>query len=215
VRQLADYPAARGNFPGRAAPVDGGAGAAAGTASALNHGMAVFLKRFIGVLALDVNTFEEIEADRRAAMQSVVVILLVGTAGGFAALGLDAVTASAFTAGALVSLGAWLVWAVSITTLGTVAFPEARTKSDLREVLSVLGFAAAPGVFIAFAAMRAIAAPALALVVGWTIAAAVVGVRQALDFGSTSRAIAVCAAAWLLSLGVVWSALMMFSVTVS
>jgi hypothetical protein len=177
--------------------------------------MTLFLKRFMGVLALDSGTFEEIEADRHAAMQSVVVVLLVCFAGGFAALGLGLAGVAGFVTGAVVSLGAWLVWAAVITTIGTVALPEQKTKSDLPEVLRVLGFAAAPAVFIAFAAMQAIAAPTLIFVAVWTIAAAVIGVRQALDYRSTSRAIAVCVVAGLLSFGVVWSAMMLFSTNVS
>jgi hypothetical protein len=43
----------------------------------------------------------------------------------------------------------------------------------------------------------------------------VVGVRQALDYRSTTRAIAVCAVSWLLSFGVVFAVLMMFSRSVS
>jgi Yip1 domain len=186
-----------------------------GTASALLGGMILFFTRFMGVLVLDSGTFEEIEADRHSAMQSVVVVLLVCLAGGVAALGLGLAGAEGFITGAVVSLGAWLVWAAAITTIGTVALAEPATKSDLTEVLRVLGFAAAPGVFIAFAAMRAIAGPTLMLVVVWTIAAAVIGVRQALDYRSTTRAIGVCVVAWLLSFGVVWSALMLFSTNVS
>lgn len=177
--------------------------------------MILFFRRFMGVLMLDSSTFEEIEADRHAAIQSVMVVLLVCLAGGFAALGLGLAGVPGFVAGAVVSLGAWLVWAAVITTIGTVTFPEQKTKSDLTEVLRVLGFAAAPGVFIAFAEMRTIAAPTLVLVSVWAIAAAVIGVRQALDYRSTSRAIAVCVVAWLLSFGVVWSALMAFSTKVS
>jgi len=177
--------------------------------------MTLFLKRFMGVLVLDSGTFEDIEADRHAAIQSMMVVFLVCLAGGIAALGLGLAGAAGFATGAVVSLGAWLVWAAAITTIGTVALPELTTKSDLPEVLRALGFAAAPGVFIAFAAMRSAAAPALVIVAAWTIAAAVVGVRQALDYRSTSRAIAVCLVAWLLSFGVVWSALMIFSTNVS
>ena len=177
--------------------------------------MTLFLKRFIGVLVLDSITFEEIEADQHAAMQSVMVVMLVCLAGGFAALGLGLAGIAGFVTGAVVSLGAWLVWAAVITTVGTVAMPELKTRSDLSEILRVLGFAAAPAVFIAFAAMRAIAAPTLMVVTAWTIAAAVVGVRQALDYRSTSRAAAVCVLAWLLSFGVVWSALIIFSTNVS
>ena len=177
--------------------------------------MTLFLKRFMGVLVLDPITFEEIEADRRAAMQSVVVVVLVCLAGGFAALGLGLAGFTGFASGAIVSLGAWLVWATVITTVGTQVFAERKTSSDVPEMLRVLGFAAAPAIFVAFAAMAAIAAPTLLLVAAWTIAAAVIGVRQALDYRSTTRAIVVCVLAWLLSFGVVWAALMMFSSNVS
>jgi hypothetical protein len=186
-----------------------------GTASALLEGMTLFFRRLMRVLVLDPGTFEEIEADRHAAMQSILVVLLVCLAGGIAALGLGVTGTAGFATGAVVSLGAWLVWAAAITTIGTVALAEPATRSDLTEVLRVLGFAAAPGVFIAFAAMRAIAAPILMLVVVWTIAAAVIGVRQALDYRSTTRAIGVCVVAWLLSFGVVWSAMVLFTTNVS
>lgn len=180
-----------------------------------NDGMTLFLKRFMGVLVLDPLTFEEIEADRHANMQAVVVVMLACLAGGFAALGLGLAGLAGFVSGAAISLGAWLVWAALVTTIGTVALPESKTTSSVTEVLRLLGFAAAPAVFIAFAAMRAVAAPALIVVAAWAIAAAVIGVRQALDYRSTLRAIAVCVIAWLLSFGVIWSALMLFSTDVS
>ena len=177
--------------------------------------MTLFLKRFMGVLVLDATTFEEIEADRRAAMQSVMVVLMACLAGGFAALGLGLTGVAGFVSGTVISLGAWLVWATVITAIGTLALPEPTTKSDVPEILRVLGFASAPAVFIAFAAMRASAGAILLLVAVWTIAAAILAVRQALDYRSTTRAIAVCLIAWALSFGMVWSALMIFSTTVS
>ncbi len=79
--------------------------------------MTLFLKRFMGVLVLDSSTFEEIEADRHAAMQSVVVVLLVCLASGFAALGLGLAGVGGFVAGAVVSRGAWLVWGAVISTV--------------------------------------------------------------------------------------------------
>lgn len=176
--------------------------------------MTLLFKRFIGVLALDSGTFEEIEADHRAGMQSVAVVMLVCLAGGLAAIGLGSAGVPGFAAGVVVALGAWLVWATSITTLGTVVLAEPATKSELNEILRVLGFAAAPGVFIAFAALQPVAAPVVVVVTAWTIAASVIAVRQALDFRSTWRAIAVCIAAGLLSLVVVWSVLMTWGVSV-
>jgi hypothetical protein len=174
-----------------------------------------FLKRFIGVMALDPLAFEEIEGDRRAAMQSVIVVVLVCIAGGFAARGLGLVGIPGFVAGAIVSLGAFLVWAAVVMTLGTITMPEPQTRSSMPEVLRVLGFSAAPGVWIAFAAMPAVAPIVCAIVAAWMIAAAVMGVQRALDYRSWWRAIAVCVVALVLSAGVVLAALMMFNTSVS
>ena len=174
-----------------------------------------FFKRFIGVMALDPIAFEEIEGDPRAAMQSVVVVVLVCIAGGFAARGLGLIGIAGFVTGAIVSLGAFLVWSAVVMTLGTITMPEPQTRSSMPEVLRVLGFSAAPGVLIAFAAMPAAAPVVFSIVAAWMIAAAVMGVQRALDYRSWSRAIAVCVVAWLLSTGVVVAALMMFNTKVS
>jgi hypothetical protein len=173
--------------------------------------MALFFRRFIGVLVLDAGAFEDIEADRRAGMQSVWVVMAVCLAGGFGAMGVGAAGLSGVLVGAVMMLGAWLVWVGIIATVGTVTLPEPQTSTNVRELLRVLGYAAAPGVFLAFAAMRP-AAPIIAVIVAaWMIAAAVIGVRQALDYKHTGRAIAVCTIAWLLSFGMMAGVALIFS----
>ena len=169
----------------------------------------------MGVMVLDPMVFEEIEADRHAAMQSVIVVAMVCLAGGFALRGMGLIGLQGFVTGAIVSLGAFLVWAAVVMTLGTITVPEPQTRSDMPELLRVLGFSAAPGVFFSLAAMPAAAPVVTTIVAAWMIAAAVVGVRQAFDYRSLPRAIAVCAIGWLLSMGVVAAALMLFSSTVS
>jgi hypothetical protein len=177
--------------------------------------MTLFLMRFIGALVLDAGTYEDIEADRKAAIQSVMVVVAVCLAGGTAAIGLGLTGVAGFVTGTVVSLGAWLVWVSIIMAIGTISLPEKQTSSSATELMRVLGFAAAPGVFIALAAMRA-AAPVVALVVAvWMIAAAVLAVRQALDYRSTMRAVAVCVIGWLLSFGIIGATLMMFTRPVS
>jgi hypothetical protein len=49
----------------------------------------------------------------------------------------------------------------------------------------------------------------------WTVSAAVIRCEAGLDYRSTAGAIGVCIAAWLLSFGLVWSALIAFSTNVS
>ena len=172
-------------------------------------------RRFVGALVLDAAAFEDIEADRRSAVQSAIVVMAVCAAGGLAAAGLGIAGAASFVSGAVMALGGWLVWVGVIAVLGTTALPEPQTRSDVRELLRVLGYAAAPGVFIGLAALRS-AAPFVIIVVAlWMIAAAVVGLRQALDYRSTGRAIAVCVAGCLISLGVMAAVAAMFTQTVS
>ena len=163
--------------------------------------MTLFFRRFVGALALSPGAFEDIEADRRSAMQSVIVVIAACLAGGVGAVGFGAVGVSGFITGGVMVLGAWLVWVGVIAAVGTITLAEPQTRSDAPELLRVLGFAAAPGVFLAFAAMRPAAPIIIILVALWMSAAAVIGVRQALDYRRTSRAVAVCALACLLSFG--------------
>ena len=176
--------------------------------------MTQFFRRFIGALVLDAGAYEDIEADRHAAMQSVIVVAAVCAAGGIAGMGLGLGT-GAFVSGALIALGGWLVWAAIIVALGTSALAEPQTRSDVPQLLRVLGYAAAPGVFLVLAAMPAVAPVVLLLVSMWMVAAAVVGVRQALDYRHTSRAIWVCALSWFITAGMLVAFAAFFARTVS
>lgn len=164
--------------------------------------MTQFLRRFTGALTLDAGAYEDIESDRHAAMQSITVVAAVCIAGGIAGMGLGVIGPAGFVTGAIIALGGWLVWSSAIVALGTGPLAEPETHSNNSELLRVLGFAAAPGIFLVFAAMRS-AAPAVFVMVGlWMLAAAVRGVRQALDFHTTSRALAVCSIALIVALGI-------------
>lgn len=163
----------------------------------------LFVRRFMGALVLDPVTFEDVESDRGAGIQSALVVALACLAGGFAVAGNSQLTLISFVAGVAVTLGAWVVWALLITTIGTLVLPEPTTSSRPAELLRTMGFGAAPGVFLAFAAMRAAAPFAVALSALWMIAATVLAVRQALDYRSLGRAMVVCIAAWLVAFGIV------------
>jgi hypothetical protein len=171
--------------------------------------------RFLGALVLDAGAYENIEADRRSAMQSVVVVMAVCAAGGVGAIGFGLTGVAGFVTGVIVSLGAWLVWAVTIVAIGTGPLAEPQTRSDVPELLRVLGFSAAPGVFAAFAAIPPAASIVIVVVAAWMIASAVVAVRQALDYRTTTRAVAVCVAGAALSIAVVGGLALLFSQKVS
>lgn len=177
--------------------------------------MALLIRRFIGVLVLDPVTFEDVESDRKAGFQAAIVVLLACIAGGMAAVGNTSMSLAAFATGALVTLGAWVVWALVITTIGTQLVPEPQTDSRPGELLRTIGFAAAPGAFYAFAVMRPAAPFVLFVVSIWLIAATVIGVRQALDYRSLGRAVGVCIAGFLIVLVVLAAVGGLFTRTVS
>ena len=177
--------------------------------------MAIFLRRLIGALVLDPATYEEVESDRRAGMQAMIVVVLACVSGGFAAMGQGLVGPGGLVTGSIVALGAWLVWVSVITTVGTITLPEPQTRSNVRELLRTLSFATAPAVFLAFAAMPSAAPIVLTLVAVWMTAAAVMGVRQALDYRSTMRAVAVCGLGLLVAFGIMFAVWIVFSQDVS
>ena len=177
--------------------------------------MTMLLRRFAGALVLDPSAFEDIEHDPGANLQAMLVVATVCVAGGVGAMGLGLAGVGGFVSGTIVVLGGWLVWVSAIAAIGTVSLPEADTRSSMTELLRTLGFASAPGIFLAFAAMRSVAPFIAAVVAGWMIAAAVVGMRQALDYRSTARAIAVCTLSLMLSLALLAGAAMLLSTRVS
>ena len=165
--------------------------------------MTLFLHRFFGALALDAGAFEDIEADRHASAQSALVVALVCTAAGIVSMELGVASPASFLSGAIIALGIWLVWVMVVGVIGTIDLAEPETHSSIGELLRTLGFAAAPGVFIVFTIFRSAAPLVIVMVSLWMIAAAVLGMRQALDYRHTSRAVAVCTLAWLVSIGIV------------
>ena len=169
----------------------------------------------MGALVLDPVTFEDVEADVHAGAQAAVVVLLACVAGGFAAVGSTSMTLPSFILSTVTALGTWAVWAFLITTIGTRMMPERQTNSRPGELLRTMGFAAAPGVFLAFGAIPSAAPFAFAVASLWMVAATVLAVRQALDYRSLGRAAIVCVTAWLLTFGIIASAGMLLARPVS
>jgi hypothetical protein len=66
-------------------------------------------------------------------------------------------------------------------------------------LLRTLGFAATPGLVQVFGIVPGATVPVFTLAIVWALAASVVAVRQALDYKSTRRALAVCCLGLLLS----------------
>lgn len=164
--------------------------------------MTTFLRRLLAVLALDAKVFEDVEADRQATTQALAVVLLAAAAAGIGNAGIGSDAPAVIGVVALVSLAAWAAWALLIYLIGTRIMPERDTSADLGEVLRTLGFAAAPGLFRAFEIFGGTRWFVLPLTSVWMVLAMVVAIRQALDYRSTSRAVALSLLGWAITVGV-------------
>jgi hypothetical protein len=160
----------------------------------------LFVHRLFGATALDVATYEEIEADRTATPQAVAVVLMSAAAAGIGARGFGADQQIPLVGVAIIALLAWSAWAVMTLHIGGRMFPEPATKVDLGELLRTLGFASAPGILRVFGLIEPLAEPMFILTAIWMLLAMIVAVRQALDYTSTLRAVAVCTFGFTLAL---------------
>ncbi len=167
----------------------------------MNTSAPSYLGRIAGVLALDTNTFEAIEADQWATPAAVATVVLSAIATGIGV----ASTGGANGVAELVAIAllAWAVWALLIFEIGVRWFPTALTRADVGQLLRTLGFAAAPGMLNIAGLLPGLGFPVFAVTQVWMLVAVVVAVRQALDYTSTWRAIAVCLVGWTLSTALV------------
>lgn len=161
--------------------------------------MGSFVRRLVGAARLDVATYEEVEADRTATGQAMVVVVLTSLATGVAAMGSEAALHD-FVAGAIGALVGWFVWAFLTYLVGTKLLPEPETRSDVGELLRTTGFSASPALLRVLGAVSVLAVPVLVITSVWMLVSFVVAVRQALDYRSTGRAVVVCLIGWLVYL---------------
>ncbi len=87
----------------------------------------------------------------------------------------------------------WYIWAYAAYFIGTRLLATSETVADHGELLRTIGFSCAPGVLQVLALVSPLAGFVFLLCGVWMLVAMVVAVRQALDYTSTARAIAVCA----------------------
>lgn len=174
--------------------------------------MASLMERMLGAAKLDTAIYEEVESDATATPQAMLVVVLASVAGGFGAL--RAMGIGGLLTATLASLIGWYVWAFITYFVGTRFLPGARTQADVGQMLRTLGFSATPGLIRVLGIV-----PGLdwlvALVAGlWSLVAMVVAVRQALDYESTGRAVAVCLIGFLINVVVLFVLARLFGVPV-
>jgi hypothetical protein len=160
--------------------------------------MSNLINRMIRAAKLDVNLYEEVEADKGALSQAMGVVILSGVAAGLGSIG-SAGIAGIFT-GTIAALIGWFIWAYITYIVGTKLLPQPQTKADYGELLRTIGFASSPGLLRVFGIIPVLAGIAFIAASVWMLIAMVIAVRQALDYTSTLRAVGVCAIGWIIQM---------------
>ena len=171
--------------------------------------------RLLGAIALDSAIYEEVEADRSATTQAMVVVVLSSLAAGVGASGMGGLSARhAFTISAI-ALIAWAAWALVTFEIGARLLPEPQTRVDPGELMRTIGFSSAPGMLNVFGVIPSVTMPVFAITAVWMLLTMIVAVRQALDYKSTVRAVAVCGLGWALAIAIALGLGLFFGPTVS
>ena len=146
--------------------------------------------RMLGAAKLDVDTFEEVEADETATGQAAAVVAMAAVASAIGSAD-SGVLAAVFAP--VAQIVGWLIWAGLTYIIGDKIFGGTATWGEL---LRTLGFAQTPGLLLFFAFLPLVGSLVQVVVGFWMLAAGIIAIRQALDF-STGKAILTTVVGWL------------------
>ena len=149
-------------------------------------GQQSLIDRMIRAARLDPQVYEEVEHDRSATGQAMLVVVLGAIAGGIGALSGGI---AGLVVGVVASLVGWVVYAYIAYWVGTNIFKGPHTEATWGQLLRTLGFANSPRIL-----MVLVVIPVVGIFVGlavfiWLLFTTVIAIRHALDF-DTWRAIA-------------------------
>lgn len=149
------------------------------------------IERMLGAARLDSATYEEVEADRGATGQALLVVILVTVASvvGTLLAGEDVDVVRAIIVGIIRGVASWALWALFTMLIGTTILKTEQTESNWGELARTTGFAQTPAILSIFLFIPAVGGLIVLIAFVWSIVAMVIAVRQALDYTSTWRAV--------------------------
>ena len=157
---------------------------------------------------LDVNLYEEVEADKQAIGQAMGVVVLASLAAGIGSVGTTGI--GGLITGTVGALIGWFLWAFITFFIGTKLLPETQTEADYGELLRTIGFSSSPGLLRILGVIPFLG-PIIFFVCGiWMLVAMIIAVRQALDYNSHLRAVGVCVIGWVIQMILLWIVFSLF-----
>lgn len=158
--------------------------------------MADLQNRIIRAAKLDVNLYEEVEADKGAMGQAMSVVMLSSLAAGIGTFGTGGF--GGILLGTIAALIGWYAWAFITYMIGTKLLAQSQTKADYGQLLRTIGFSSSPGLIRVLGIIPGLAGIVFFVSGVWMLMAMVIAVRQALDYTSTLRAVGVCLIGWII-----------------
>lgn len=157
------------------------------------------LERMLGAARLDVNTYEEVEHDKSATVQALVVVVAVTIASIIGEIlgGQEVEPIRAVVIGVVRGVASWALWALATWLIGATILKTEDTEADWGQLARGTGFAQTPGLLNFFIFIPAVGGVIALLAFLWTVVCMVIAVRQSLDYTSTWRAVFVLALAFI------------------
>ncbi len=149
------------------------------------------LLRMIGALRLRSATYEDIEHDKSAIWQAVIIVVLVSaaTVGGELLSGQETGLWWTLIRGVIRGMASWAAWALFTWAVGEIAFDVVDTDADWGQLARTTGYAQAPGILNFLIFIPTVGGIVYLVTFAWTFVCMVVAVRQSLDYTSTLRAV--------------------------
>ena len=169
---------------------------------------ATFKDRIIRSAKMDVQVYEEVEADPKASGQAMLVVILSSIAAGIGSFEKGGVS-GIFVIG-IADIVGWFIWAYITYFVGTKILPEPQTSSNPGELLRTIGFSRSPGLIRVFGIIPGLVGIVFLASSVWMLVTMVIAVRQALDYRSTLRAVGVCIIGWLIQIVILFLVFLIF-----
>ena len=156
------------------------------------------LARMLGAARLNVDTYEDVEKDKGATLQLLLVVVIVAISAGVGGvLSGEADVGRGLAFGAIRGVLSWAVWALMAWIVGTTLLKTQETEADWGQLARGTGFAQTPGLLNVFVFVTAVGTAIVVVAFLWQLVCMVVAVRQSLDYTSTLRAIFVIVIAFI------------------
>ena len=105
--------------------------------------------------------------------------------------GISNISGTSFLVAVFSSIFGWIIWAILLYVIGAKLFAETNTAANFKNMLIVVGYGHAPGIFRFFAVVPDLVIPIIFITEIWIIASMTIGIKEILHFKSNFKSLGV------------------------